>query len=58
MKRVKVQIDPAHSRKLIAGDAIAIKVPKGAEAIEIRLATVPRDSFAKVIDVFFNGRPA
>jgi len=59
MKRAKVRIDSAHSRKLIEGKPIAIKVPKGADVIELRLLLVDRDdSFAKLVDVFFNGRPA
>jgi hypothetical protein len=58
VKRTKIQIDAAHSRKLVIGQPIAIKVPRGAEIIELRLTKQPADSFAKLVDVFFNGRPA
>lgn len=61
MKRVKVKIDVEHTLDLIAGEPIAIKVPKGAEILELLPARLPRgarDSFAHVCDVFLNGRPA
>lgn len=59
MKRIKIQIDQAHSLNLLRGQSIAIKVPAGAGVIQLRLTKpVEPDSFAKVLDVFFNGRPA
>jgi hypothetical protein len=58
MKRIKVQIDLQHSRKLLTGDVVAIKVPKDAQVIELRLAPIPDNYLAKCMDVFFNGRPA
>lgn len=56
---VKLQIDAAHSHKLARGEPVTIKVPKGATKIELRLKRSARDdSFAKICDVVFNGRPA
>jgi hypothetical protein len=57
VKRVKVQIDEKHTRELLAGKPIAIRIPADAQVLEIRTATFP-DRFAKLLDVFFNGRPA
>ena len=56
--KVKIQIDLKHSMALVSGKPIAIKVPKNATIVQIRLTPVRDDSFAKVLDVFFNGRPA
>jgi hypothetical protein len=59
--RVKLNIDAAHSRKLVRGEPVTIKVPLGAKLITLRLShvdPVKQDSFAKVLDVFFNGRSA
>jgi hypothetical protein len=59
MKRAKVSIDVPHSQKLLEGKAVAIKVPPGAQVIELRLAAASdKFSFAQLCDVFFNGRPA
>ena len=59
LTRAKLYIDAPHAAQLVRGKAIAIKVPKGAEVLELRLAEPPRpDSFAKLCDVFFNGRQA
>lgn len=63
MKRVKMGIDSEHAKALLAGKKIAIKVPPGAEVIELSMSFAvkydgPLDGMAKVIDVFFNGRPA
>ena len=59
MKRVKIKIDRLHSEWLLSGKNVAIKVPAGADVVQIQLTVVPEDSsFAKVLDVFFNGRPA
>lgn len=61
MKRVKIHIDREHSRKLIEGKPIALKVPQGTDVVEIRLEVNPltnRDTLSKCIDVFFNHRPA
>jgi hypothetical protein len=59
MKRIKIQIDEAHTVQIVSGRAIAIKVPKGADVIELKLSpAVVQDSFAKLVDVFFNGRKA
>lgn len=62
MKRVRIQIDRKHAVLLIAGETVAIKVPKDAEVIELRLERPANqrmgDSFAKICDVVFNGRPA
>jgi hypothetical protein len=58
---VKLQIDAAHSQKLVRGKPVTIKVPVGAKQIELRLShsdPAKLDSFAKICDVFFNGRPA
>lgn len=33
----RVRIDQKHSAKLLNGDPVTIRVPKGADAIEIRL---------------------
>lgn len=60
----KLRIDPNHALKLMRGDKITIKVPKGAEAVELHLAMLPfplkqeRNEWAEIVDVFFNGRPA
>lgn len=42
------------------GETIAIKVPPNTSVLQLRLAMVAQtpDSFAKVLDVFFNGREA
>ena len=59
MKRVKIKIDRLHSERLLSGKNVAIKVPAGADVVQIQLTVVPEDSsFAKVLDVFLNGRPA
>lgn len=61
MKRAKVRIDKEHTLRLMAGKPIAIKVPEGADVIQLELAQVAGaapDSWAKLCDVFFNGRPA
>jgi hypothetical protein len=61
MKRAKILINALHSRALLLGEPVAIKVPEGAKIIELRLTPSqihPIDSMAKVIDVFFNGRKA
>ena len=58
---VKLKIDAAHSERLVRGKAVTIKVPLGAKLIELRLShsdPAKLDSFAKLCDVFFNGRPA
>jgi hypothetical protein len=55
--KIKLQIDERHTRELLTGKPIAIKVPRGATVLEIRTAAIS-DRFAKLIDVFFNGRPA
>lgn len=56
-KRVTVRIDKAHSVKLISGETIAIKVPKGTEVLQLELAE-SRNYVAEWMDVFFNGRKA
>jgi hypothetical protein len=59
--RVKLQIDAAHSRRLVRGEPVTIKVPLGAKLVQLRLTHIDPeklDSFAKICDVFFNGRPA
>lgn len=61
MDRAKLRIDAAHSRKLVRGEAVTIKVPLGAKLITLRLSHASPsalDSFVKLTDVFFNGRPA
>jgi len=58
---VKLRIDAPHSRKLMRGEPVTIKVPLGARLITLRLShrdPAERDSFAKILDVFFNGRSA
>lgn len=56
---MKLQIDTKHATELIRGKAIAIKIPKDTEVIELRLAgPYNPDSFAKLMDVFVNGRSA
>jgi hypothetical protein len=60
-ERLKLRIDAAHSRKLMRGEAVTVKVPMGTRQVELRLSHVDPvrlDSFAKLCDVFFNGRPA
>lgn len=57
--RVAIEIDREHSRKLAAGRPVTIRVPNGATELTIQCAQPPQtNSFAEVIDVFFNGRPA
>jgi hypothetical protein len=59
--RVKLQIDTAHSEGLMRGKPMTIKVPLGAKQIELCLShrdPMQLDSFAKALDVFFNGRSA
>jgi len=60
VKRLTIVIDEAHSLQLMRGESIAIKVPPNTPVLQLRLATLAStpDSFAKVLDVFFNGRPA
>lgn len=63
MKIVRVQIDARHAQKLLEGGAVTIKVPAGAEALQLNIK-VPvlqvgeRNYLAEVMDVFFNGRKA
>jgi len=57
-ERVTVLIDAEHSKKLMTGERIAIKVPANARVIELQLTKVASDSLVKLIDVLFNGRPA
>jgi len=61
MKTMRLQIDLEHTKKILRGEPVTIKVPEGATRLELRFAT-PRqdsgDSIAKILDVFFNGRPA
>lgn len=58
----RLKIDREHSLKLLMGQPVTIKVPPNAARLELRLdlAKSPRhdDSFAKICDVFFNGRRA
>jgi len=60
MKRPTIQIDQEHTRKLLRGETIAIKIPSNTPVLQLRLYNhgEPTDSFAKILDVFFNGRPA
>ena len=59
MGRTRLQIDTEHATKLIRGESIAVKVPRDTDVLEIRLAKpYDGDSFAKLVDVFFNGRSA
>jgi hypothetical protein len=61
VKRIKIQIDRQHAAALLQGKAIAFKIPAGAQVLQLQLAEgfppTPH-SFAKLLDVFFNGRPA
>jgi hypothetical protein len=61
-QRVRVRIDVGHTLDLLDGKPVAIAVPKGCEVLEIQLhrSAVPpaSNSFAKLVDVFFNGRRA
>lgn len=64
-KRIKIGINAEHAKKLMAGQSIGIKVPSGAEVVELSFSfPVTRggdslfDGIAKTMDVFFNGRPA
>ncbi len=58
---LKLRIDAAHSRKLVRGEAVTIKIPLGTRPLELHLShrdPEQLDSFAKICDVVFNGRPA
>lgn len=59
MNKLTIRIDESHTKKLLSGERVTIKVPLGATKFSIQL-TVPKhaDSLAKLVDVFFNGRPA
>ncbi len=60
-ERLKLRIDAAHSLKLVRGEPVVVKVPMGTRQVELRLSHAEPeklDSFAKICDVFFNGRPA
>ncbi len=54
-----IRIDREHTRKLLAGETVAIKVPAGCTVLRLKL-DVPEGEhtagLAKVLDVFFNGR--
>jgi hypothetical protein len=57
--KVTVRIDEEHSMKLITGKTVSIRVPKDADVIELKLMHQrSNNTLAKVIDVFFNCRPA
>jgi len=58
MARIKILVDLEHSAQLLRGKAIAFRVPKSADEIEIQLSKVQRNFKAEILDVFFNGRPA
>jgi len=61
MKTVRLKIDLEHTKKILRGEPVTIKVPLGATHLELRFATPGQnsgDSIAKILDVFFNGRPA
>lgn len=58
-----LKIDREHTLRLLAGQPIAIKFPKGAPAVRLLLTIdldgkTPLDGVAKCMDVFFNGRRA
>ena len=59
--RVILHIDRKHSLALATGQAVTLKVPKGATELTIQLSTVAvkrESSTAEIFDVFFNGRKA
>jgi hypothetical protein len=56
--KVRIQIDEPHSKKLLSGEPVVIKVPDGATTLEIRLVVIQPSDFVKAIDVFLKGRPA
>lgn len=61
MTRAKIKIDAAHSLRLMYGKPVAIRIPRGATVLELRLAPQAKnfeDSFAKICDVVLNGRRA
>lgn len=61
MKRVKIRLDVPHTLELMAGNPIAIKIPKGAEVLELQPAKIEKSfqsELVKLCDVVFNGRPA
>lgn len=62
MPAPKLRIDREHTLRLLAGQAVTVKVPPGAKTLAFQLdkKTIENggDSMAKILDVFFNGRPA
>lgn len=64
LKTVTVRIDANHAAQLLAGRTVAIKVPDGADILEIVAEPLPASAapifhgLAKLADVFFNGRKA
>jgi hypothetical protein len=54
-KRTHIRIDAQHAKDLLAGKAVAFKVPTDATVLEISLAAnaLPKEW----LDTFFNGRP-
>lgn len=51
----RVRIDQKHSAKLLNGDPVTVMVPRGAEAIEVRL-TFPAHKtteFERILATFF-----
>lgn len=58
-----LKIDREHTLRLLSGQPVAIKVPKGAPSVRLLLTldfggNDPLDGLAKCMDVFFNGRKA
>lgn len=57
-----LRIDREHSLRLLAGQAVTVKVPANAKTVSFMLdlpkGTSSLDSFAHICDVVFNGRKA
>lgn len=56
--KAQVLIDEKRARMLLDGKVLTVRIPVNATSLQIRLQKPESDSFAKILDVFFNGRPA
>jgi hypothetical protein len=57
--KAQVLIDEKRARMLMEGKVVTVRIPANATALQIRLQKPEgTNSVAKILDVFFNGRPA
>jgi hypothetical protein len=59
--KAQIVIDEKRARMLLDGKVVTVRIPANSESLQIRLqkpSECDSFNFAKVLDVFFNGRPA